>query len=152
MGIKACNKDGGDCVKFLETYPECEAPMPKKIGNGFCDGGLYFTPECGMDGDDCKFCNARNPSSVGNGVCDGGTNLSPGCSMDGGDCDQCFKENTGVNPNKLGDGICHLWLNTTACNYDGQDCIGLTDSPSPSPTPGPTRGKPSFVSVLVSNI
>ena len=126
--------------------------MPNKIGNGFCDGGLYFTPDCGMDGDDCKFCNAPDPSSVGNGVCDGGINLSPGCSMDGGDCDQCFKENTGVNSNKLGDGICHLWLNTTACNYDGQDCIGLTDSPSPSPTPEPTRGKPSFALVLISNI
>jgi hypothetical protein len=49
------------------------------------------------------------------------------CSMDGGDCKACDKQirkmKKKFNSSNVGDGKCDIELNTTACSYDGYDCI-----------------------------
>jgi len=32
----ACNKDGGDCDEFVDSYPDCNVPQPSKVGDGYC--------------------------------------------------------------------------------------------------------------------
>ena len=49
--------------------------------------------------------------------------MGVGCSMDGGDCDLCL-EQISTDPANIGDGYCDLELNTTACGWDGLDCLG----------------------------
>lgn len=34
-------------------YDKCEAEFPCYLGDGYCDDGLYNTPECNYDGGDC---------------------------------------------------------------------------------------------------
>ena len=50
---ESCGWDGGDCVNFLEQYPNCTVEFPVLVGNGKCNGGAYNTEECGWDGGDC---------------------------------------------------------------------------------------------------
>jgi hypothetical protein len=57
---------------------------------------------------------------------DGGKYLSPECNRDGGDCRECLQD-TGADPKTVGDGVCQLWLNTTACGFDGGDCMMTYD-------------------------
>ena len=47
-----------------------------------------------------------------------------------------------AHPNFVGDGTCNPKLNTTACNFDGGDCIGVEfeSSYAPSSAPVPTHG------------
>lgn len=46
FNVKECGFDDGDCVTCNELVED-----PKKIGNGYCDGGLYLdAPECNDDG------------------------------------------------------------------------------------------------------
>ena len=126
VDVDACNNDGGDCDLFLYYYPYCNASNPNKIGNGICDGGIYFTEDCGFDGGDCDDCNVPYKSWVGNSICDGGQYMTEGCSMDGKDCRDCnqqIREMEGFNASNVGDGKCDIELNTTACSYDGYDCI-----------------------------
>ena len=61
------------------------------IGNKICNGGVYFSPECGgNDGGDCDACidivGEANKFKIGNGVCDLGKYLDEACSHDGLDC------------------------------------------------------------------
>jgi len=64
-------------------------------------------------------------SKIGNGICDGGDYVTEECSIDGGDCDTCLDQ-TGTEPGHIGDGYCDVNLNTTACNWDGGDCLGAS--------------------------
>ena len=66
--------------------------------------------------------------ALGNGVCDGGTFNTERCGWDDGDCLQC---NAAVHdPGKIGDGYCDggLYIDTPACNNDGQDCSSFLQS------------------------
>ena len=82
-----CDDDGGDC-KNLNLYPDCGIPASEsaKLGDGVCDGGLFFTEECGFDHGDCANCKVDNPSLIGDGECDGGDYNTEECGWDGGDC------------------------------------------------------------------
>jgi hypothetical protein len=126
VDVEACNNDGGDCDEFLYYYPDCHVPNANRVGNGICDGGIYFTQECEMDGGDCDDCNVPHKGWVGDSICDGGPYMTKGCSMDGGDCRACNKQIRQMkkfNSSNVGDGKCDIELNTTACSYDGYDCI-----------------------------
>ncbi len=46
---QSCYYDGGDCVSFIEDYPDCEAEFPRLVGDGTCQSE-YDTEECGGDG------------------------------------------------------------------------------------------------------
>ena len=74
-----CGYDGGDCLEFVQKYPNCKVPYPHWVGDGYCGGGKYMSPECGYDGGDCleflqKYpnCTVAFPDWVGNGRCNGG--------------------------------------------------------------------------------
>jgi hypothetical protein len=121
LDTEACNNDGHDCSFFVRNFPDCHVPEPERLGNGHCDGVLYMDDECGFDGGDCSLCNVTYIAWVGDGICDGNQYLTTECSMDGGDCAACLS--SGADPQKLGDGICHIDLNTTACGWDGHDCL-----------------------------
>jgi LNR domain. len=123
MTHPSCFQDGGDCTTFLQLYPNCDVPDPEKVGDGICDGALYFKEACGWDGGDCQSCAAENIEWIRDGICNGGIYLSPGCNMDGGDCDECLAASR-TDPKNLGDGYCDIELNTTLCGYDGGDCLG----------------------------
>lgn len=62
MTLNVCNKDGGDCERYLNNYPNCMAAEPQRVGDGICDGKLpnYNTVECGWDGGDCL--DTRSPT------------------------------------------------------------------------------------------
>jgi len=122
MDTVECNNDAHDCSFFVKNFPDCHVPEPERLGNGHCDGHLYVTEECGFDGGDCNSCNATYLAWVGDGTCDGGQYLTLGCAMDAGDCATCLSHG-GIDPQKIGDGMCHLELNTTECGWDGHDCI-----------------------------
>ena len=128
MDTAGCNNDGHDCSFFLKNFPDCHVPEPERLGNGHCDGNIYFTNECAFDGGDCSSCNVTYPSWVGDRICDGNEYLTTGCSMDAGDCAACLSH--GIDPLKIGDGICHMELNTTECGWDGHDCL---ESPKLAP-------------------
>ena len=36
MKEESCNYDGGDCIDFLDEYPDCKAKRPFRVGNSFC--------------------------------------------------------------------------------------------------------------------
>jgi hypothetical protein len=49
---------GGDCIHCDDGYvgpnctlyfPNCSVPYPEWIGNGLCDGDVYYTEACGWD-------------------------------------------------------------------------------------------------------
>jgi hypothetical protein len=48
-----CGFDGGDCIQFRMSYPDCDVPVPSKINDGICQI-QYNTTECKFDGGDCK--------------------------------------------------------------------------------------------------
>jgi hypothetical protein len=48
--------------------------------------------------------------------------------MDGGDCAACLSR-SGIDPQKIGDGICQMELNTTECGWDGHDCLASPKLP-----------------------
>ena len=131
MDVPACNYDGGDCADFVEYYSDCIVPEPDKVGDGICDGGAYWTEECGMDGGDCNGCDAPYIAWIGDSVCDGGDYLTVACGMDGGDCATCIEQisGTGIDPSRIGDGACDEALNNTACGYDGNDCLADPKAP-----------------------
>mmetsp|Transcript_21514 Transcript_21514/g.27135 ORF Transcript_21514/g.27135 Transcript_21514/m.27135 type:complete len:225 (-) Transcript_21514:232-906(-) len=70
------------------------------LGDGFCDGGAYNTPECDYDGGDCdEFnqnypnCTVPEPGLVGDDYCDDTFRETPlynvaECGFDGGDCSE----------------------------------------------------------------
>jgi hypothetical protein len=124
MTAPSCVADGGDCISFLQKYPNCIVPDPEKVGDGICDGALYFKNECGWDGGDCSSCQAEHVEWIGDGICNGGKYLSPECNRDGGDCDLCLLSIGDNNAINLGDGYCDKDLNTVACGHDGLDCVG----------------------------
>lgn len=51
--------------------------------------------------------------------------MSTACSIDGGDCDLCLDQisSSTIDSANIGDGYCDLELNTTACGWDGLDCL-----------------------------
>jgi len=66
-----------------------------------------------------------NPEFIGNGICNGIKYMSTTCSIDGGDCDLCLDQisSSSIDSANIGDGYCDLELNTTACGWDGLDCL-----------------------------
>ena len=134
FNTERCGWDDGDCL-------QCNAAVhdPGKIGDGYCDGGLYIdTPACNNDGQDCssflsKFpkCHVPEPERVGNGHCDGLPYFSDACNMDGNNCASCNVTYTSW----IGDGICDGgdYL-SVGCSFDGGDCTecinhsGVADS------------------------
>ena len=118
---------------FKKRFPNCGIPKNSiaKIGNGICDGGRFYSYECGFDGGDCitlKFgfpsCNVTDPSLIGDGNCNEGQYSSEACGFDGGDCIE--KPFPGCNVSELswiGDGFCNggQYL-SEACGVDEGDC------------------------------
>jgi len=51
------------------VYPNCFVPSPEKIGDGFCDGSVYFVEECDNDGGDCEGCDVENHWWIADGFC-----------------------------------------------------------------------------------
>ncbi len=109
----------------------CNVPQISYLGDDFCDGYPYNTPECDYDGGDCitfnemyPLCNVSKPWTVGNGHCsiDGEYNVTE-CDYDGGDC---LGNNITCNvpePKYVGDYDCDGYpYNTPECLYDGGDC------------------------------
>jgi len=45
--------DGGDCLDFNAKFPGCVVDRPRRVGDGYCDGGAYNTAACQFDGGDC---------------------------------------------------------------------------------------------------
>ena len=138
-----CQNDGGDCnfensVDVPTEYPNCTVIYTYYIGDGWCDGGIYNTPECGFDGGDCDWfnadfpnCTVEDPWRLGDGVCFGrgrGYN-TPECGFDDGDCDDINAQYPDCNvdsPSWLNDQACDGGIyNNEACGYDGGDCIGV---------------------------
>ena len=88
-------------IGFNMKYPNCQVLHPDKIGDGICNGGLYYTKDCGYDQGDCDDCSdidnvylsniGTYMSHVGDGICDRLTN-TPECGFDGGDCGSCQVE------------------------------------------------------------
>jgi len=81
-----CKYDGGDCSEHNKLYPGCFVADSSLIGDGNCDGGLYFSEACHHDGGDCNGCLVDDPSKIGDGSCDPEYDTEA-CSRDGGDCD-----------------------------------------------------------------
>ena len=90
-----CGWDHGDCPNFSEdsqfSFPNCNVSVPSRLGNGFCDGGVYNTEECGWDDGDCALfkypdCTVEFTWFIGNGECDHGDYNTFQCGWDGGDC------------------------------------------------------------------
>ena len=122
FNTKECGWDDGDCL-------ECNAlvPNPTKIGDDYCDGGLYITaPACNADGNDCSSfisefpeCEVPEPERIGNGHCDGLPYFSHACRMDGDDCATCNV----TYVSWIGDGICDGGdYGSLGCSIDGGDC------------------------------
>ena len=120
---------------FEQKYPDCVVTdvvaAISKITNGKCDGGELNTLECAFDGGDCinhnlafPGCNVKDPEvQLGNGECDGDLYNTPECKYDNGDCiianyTDCHTDNIEL----VGDGVCHLELNTVPCGNDSGDC------------------------------
>ena len=115
--------------KHLYRATACRVPDPSKLGDGVCDGGLYFTALCHYDYGDCDNCSRQVPSmaQVGNGKCHGGPYLTSDCGYDGGDCVRFLSDYpncTVTRPFWIGDGLCDGDpYNSHECGYDGGDCL-----------------------------
>ena len=48
------NSDSND-----NQYPDCNVEDSSYVGNGYCSGGDYNTPECKFDGGDCDEFNSK---------------------------------------------------------------------------------------------
>ncbi len=126
-----CYYDGGDCLDFIEKYPNCDAEFPSHVGNSKCDSE-YDYKECGYDGGDCENlretynlhdCFVDDLNLIGNGECDGGEYLTEDCAWDGGDCANCTMGDKTMSLLFIGDGICDgKKYMTEECGYDGGDC------------------------------
>ena len=125
---------GRECDAFRQKYPNCNVTNPENIGDGFCDGGQYYTPECGYEEGDCLIfyeeysnCTVDEPELIGNNYCDGGKYNTQECMYDGGDCEEfndkypdCHVE----NPIYIGNGYCDGGeYNTPECGYEEGDCL-----------------------------
>lgn len=144
LNVQECKDDGGDCSWFNENFPNCDVPIPHKIGDGKCDGvfysasghdiaGSYNSEACGWDGGDCKEANDQFSKSwpscnvgygfsslIGDGVCNGAEFFSEECGWEDKDCDKCPASNLTL----IGDGKCDGGLyNSLECGFDGRDCI-----------------------------
>ena len=175
-----CNYDGGDCLPTENnndddnsnindddtTNTVCIVPNLDLIGNGKCDGDVYNTTACRYDGGDCLptanvdddddsnssndddtsfVCNVPDPNLIGDGNCDGDLYNTTACNYDGGDCllnenisndDDSNSSDDYINSvcivpylKLIGDGNCDGDVyNTTACNYDGGDCLNIDNT------------------------
>ena len=90
LNITACNYDGGDCLTNQPPPPaSCGVDDLKLIGDGFCDGGEYYSEECSWEDGDCDECVATvgksDLSTLGDGYCDLDFNVTE-CHYDGFDC------------------------------------------------------------------
>jgi trypsin len=99
-----------------EPGATCGVARPSYLGDGYCDGGAYNTPECGFDGGDC--CPAT---------------CTPGdyaCGANGYECldDEAVGVCTAPKPAWVGDGYCDRdpAYNNEACAWDGGDCCEET--------------------------
>lgn len=128
---ESCYYDGGDCLNFIEDYPNCDAEFPSLIGDGKCHSE-YDNEECGGDGGDCQNfkelhdlenCDVEDIDRIGDGICDGGDYLSEECAFDGGDCGNCTLGDKTMSIDYIGDGLCdgENYM-TEACGFDGGDC------------------------------
>ena len=134
--IEECGWEGGDCVKFNQISPNCNASRIYLVGNGVCDG-QFNVDECGFDGNDCleeneqlqkdyPNCSVRSPAWIGDGICDGFDYNTTECGWDGGDCLVLQQEFPKCKRKKsnIGNGICGGRAdNTKECGWDGGDCF-----------------------------
>ena len=126
--------DGGDCIGFNEKYPNCTVESPWRVGNGYCEGGIYNTTECGWDGGDCEDfsveypnCNVEYNWFIGDGFCDGGAYNTLECGWEEGDCDDFnakYPNCTVDNPTYfIGNGQCDGGkFYTEECGWEEGDC------------------------------
>ena len=86
-------------IFFANTYPNCDIPNEQihRIGDGKCDGGIFNSVQCALDGGDCLSFNIAYPN-----------------------CDIS-------QPERVGDGVCNEELNRVECDYDGTDCCPYAD-------------------------
>jgi hypothetical protein len=142
-----CRKTCGSCMETQNVEPSdepsvpptggCNVPIPDYIGDDYCDGGEYNTPECNYDDGDCvdfnklENCSVPIAGYIGDDYCDGGEYNTPECNYDGGDCVDFNKfENCSVPiAGYIGDGFCDPGVyNTSQCGYDGGDCLTWTNN------------------------
>ena len=51
-----CGFDGNDCKEFNLKYSNCPVHDTDRVGDDFCNGGVYNTIGCLSDGGDCEHC------------------------------------------------------------------------------------------------
>lgn len=140
-----CNFDDGDCIKFNEEYPACNAVDVESLGNGHCNS-KNNVPECDFDGGDC--CPVADSPFLGDGYCDGLIFNTEVCGFDAGDCSflnskfpncdvakdytllELYIKNREIEASpiirkSLGDGVCENFelYNVPECGFEGGDCV-----------------------------